>query len=142
VEGLEIVRPEQVWVCDITYIRLKRELVILAVIMDVHTRAIRGWNLSCSLDGTLTLAVLNQALQDRVPEIYHSDRDIQFAAEAYVRVLKQRQVQISMAKQGKSRANGYAEGLMHTIREEEAGISDYQDFADARCQMAHCLEMV
>jgi len=142
VEGLEIVRPEQVWVCDITYIRLKREFIFLAVIMDVYTRAIRGWNLSRSLDGTLTLAALQQALQDRLPEIHHSDQGIQYAAEAYVQQLRQRQVQISMAKRGEPRENGYAERLMRTIKEEEVDLSDYVDFADARCQMAHFLEKV
>ncbi len=142
VEGLEIVRPEQVWVCDITYIRLKREFIFLAVIMDVYTRAIRGWNLSRSLDGTLTLAALNQALQDRVPEIHHSDQGIQYAADAYARQLRQRRVQISMAKRGEPRENGYAERLMRTIKDEEVDLSDYLDFADARCQIAHFLEKV
>lgn len=142
VEGLEIVRPEQVWVCDITYIRFKRDFIFLAVIMDVFTRAIRGWNLSRSLDGSLTLAALHQALQDRVPEIHHSDQGIQYAAEAYGRELRQRRVQISMAKRGEPRENGYAERLMRTIKEEEVDLSDYLDFDDARGQMAHFLEKV
>ncbi len=142
VEGLEIVRPEQVWVCDITYIRFKRGFIFLAVIMDIFTRAIRGWNLSRSLDGMLTLAALQQALQDRVPEIHHSDQGIQYAMGSYVRELQQRRVQISMARQGEPRDNGYAERLMRTIKEEEVDLSDYLDFADARRQMAHFLEKV
>ena len=141
-EGLEIVRPEQVWVSDITYIRFKGDFIFLAVIMDVYTRAIRGWNLSRSLDGSLTLTALHQALQDRVPEIHHSDQGIQYAAEAYVRELRQRHVQISMAKRGEPRENGYAERLMRTIKEEEVDLSDYLNFAEARCQMAHFLEKV
>jgi len=82
--GLMVGRPEQVWVCDITYIRLKREFVFLAVIMDVYTRAIRGWNLSRSLDGTLTLEALNQALQDQVPKIHHSDQGIHYVLQRHM----------------------------------------------------------
>lgn len=142
VENLKIVRPEQVWVCDITYIRLKREFVFLAIVMDVFTRIIRGWNLSRSLDGSLTQAALHQALQDRVPEIHHSDQGVQYAAGSYVRQLRQRHVQISMAAQGEPRENGYAERMMRTIKEEEVDLSDYLDFADAHSQMAHFLETV
>lgn len=142
VEDLVVVRPEQVWVCDITYIRLKREFVFLAIVMDVYTRAVRGWNLSRSLDGSLTQQALDQALQDRVPEIHHSDQGVQYAAEAYVRQLRQRKVQISMAAQGEPRENGFAERMMRTIKEEEVDLSDYLDFADAQVQMAHFLETV
>lgn len=140
--GLEIVRPDQVWVCDITYIRLQSEFVYLAVIMDVFTRAIRGWNLSRSLDAQLTLEALHKALEDRVPEIHHSDQGVQYAALEYVRTLKDRQVQISMAKQGEPRENGYAERLMRTIKEEEVDLSEYQDYADAFQQIGRFLEDV
>lgn len=142
VEDLVVVRPEQVWVCDITYIRLKREFVFLAIVMDVYTRAVRGWNLGRSLDGSLTQQALDQALQDRVPEIHHSDQGVQYAAEAYVRQLRQRKVQISMAAQGEPRENGFAERMMRTIKEEEVDLSDYLDFADAQVQMAHFLDTV
>ena len=72
---LEIVRPEQVWVCDITYIRLRYDFVYLAVVMDVLTRGIRGWHLGRVLDHTLTLTALRRALAKYpTPEIHHSDR--------------------------------------------------------------------
>jgi transposase InsO family protein len=142
VKELVVTRPEQVWVCDITYIRLKQGFVFLAIVMDVYTRAVRGWNLSRSLDGSLTQQALNQALQDRVPEIHHSDQGIQYAAEAYVRQLRQRNIQISMAAQGEPRENGFAERMMRTIKEEEVDLSDYLDFADTQIQMAHFLETV
>src|SRR5258708_2173484 len=74
VEHLEIVRPEQVWVSDITYIRLLEEFVSLAVLMDVFTRGIRGWHLGRSLDQSLTLRALEQALAHHAPEIHHSDQ--------------------------------------------------------------------
>ena len=139
VQGLAIVRPDQVWVSDITYIRLFQGFVFLAVVMDVFTRAIRGWNLSRSLDGSLTLEALLQGLEDHVPEVHHSDQGIQYAAGEYVNALQARQVQISMAAQGEPRENGYAERLMRTIKEEEVELSDYQDFADASRQIGQFL---
>jgi len=97
VEQLEIVRPEQVWVCDVTYIRLQREFVYLAVVMDVFTRCIRGWYLGRSLDQSLTLRALEQALASHTPEIHHSDQGVHYAASAYTTRLQQAGVQISMA---------------------------------------------
>jgi transposase InsO family protein len=141
-EGLKIVRPEQVWVSDITYIRLADGFVFLAIIMDVFTRAIRGWNLSRSLDLHLTVDALTRALEDHVPEIHHSDQGIQYAAGEYVAALQARQVQMSMATQGEPRENGYAERLMRTIKEEEVDLSEYHDFADANLQMGRFLEDV
>ena len=142
VQDLEITHPDQVWVCDITYIRLSQEFVFLAVVMDVFTRSIRGWNLSRSLDRSLTLEALQQSLGDHVPEIHHSDQGVQYAANEYINALQARQVQISMAAQGEPRENGYAERLMRTIKEEEVELSDYQDFADAYRQIGQFLEDV
>ena len=119
-------RPEQVWVCDITYIRLGYGFVYLAVIMDVFTRGIRGWHLGRNLDHTLTLVTLQRALAKyAAPEIHHSDQGVQYAATAYTQVLRDAQVQISMADQGKAWQNGYAERLIRTIKEEEVDLSEY-----------------
>ena len=79
----------------------------------------RGWNLSRSLDGSLTLEALLQGLEDNVPEVHYSDQGIQYAAREYVNALQARWVQISMAAKGEPRENGYAERLMRTIKEEE-----------------------
>lgn len=142
VMNLKIAHPEQVWVCDITYVRLGNGFVYLAVIMDVFTRAIRGWNLSRSLDTELTLGALQQALTLCIPQIHHSDQGVQYAAQDYVNLLQQYQVQISMAAQGKPEENGYAERLMRTIKEEEVDLSEYSDFADAYRQIGRFLEDV
>jgi putative transposase len=142
VKELEITHPEQVWVSDITYIRLGQGFVYLAIVMDVFTRAIRGWRLSKLLDQELTLAALGMALLDRVPEIHHSDQGVQYAAHAYVDLLRAFQVQISMAAVGKAEENGYAERFMRTIKEEEVDLSDYRDFADALHQVAQFIEDV
>lgn len=142
VKDLEITLPDQVWVSDITYIRLQREFVYLAIIMDVFTRAIRGWCLSRLLDQELTLTALRGALEIRVPEIHHSDQGIQYAAHAYIDLLKVHGIQISMSAVGKAEENGYAERFMRTIKEEEVDLSDYQDFADSLSQIGHFIEKV
>ena len=142
VKDLETQCPDHVWVADITYIRLCREFVYLAVIMDVFTRRIRGWNLARSLDQSLTMAALERALVVAIPEIHHSDQGVQYAATAYVERLQGLGVEISMATIGEPRENGYAERLMRTIKEEEVNLSDYQDFADAREQIGRFLDDV
>jgi putative transposase len=142
VETLEIQAPDQVWVADITYIRLRRDFVYLAVLMDVFTRSIRGWHLSRNLDQGLTLAALERALMVAVPAIHHSDQGLQYAATAYIERLQQLGVQLSMAAVGEAYQNGYAERVIRTIKEEEVYLSDYQDFADAQAHIRHFLDDV
>jgi transposase InsO family protein len=101
VKDLEITYPDQVWVSDITYIRLKQDFVYLAIIMDVYTRAIRGWSLSYALDQNLSLDALNMALASHSPEIHHSDQGVQYACSAYIDLLKKHNIHISMAAVGK-----------------------------------------
>lgn len=142
VMDLQVDHPEQLWVCDVTYVHLGSGFVYLAVIMDVFTRAIRGWNLSRALDTDLTRGALQQALQLCIPEIHHSDQGVQYAAQSYTDLLKRYEVQISMAAQGKAEENGYAERLMRTIKEEEVDLSEYNDFADVYRQIGRFLEDV
>lgn len=142
VADLQITRPDQVWVCDITYIRLRQSFVYLAVIMDVFTRAIRGWHLSHSLAQELSLIPLQQALMLHRPQIHHSDQGIQYAATGYTQTLDHAGVAISMAETGCPEQNGYAERLMRTIKEEEVDLSEYEDFSDAREHIGHFLDEV
>jgi len=142
VADLEIAEPDQVWVSDITYIRLHREFVYLAVIMDVYTRSIRGWHLSRWLDRSLTLVALKRALKMHSPQIHHSDQGVQYAASDYVGLLEENQIQISMARRGAPYENPYAERLIRTIKEEEVDLSEYIDFADALSQIGYFIEEV
>jgi putative transposase len=142
VEFLVVQRPDQLWVADITYIRLKHGFVYLAVLMDVFTRAIRGWHLDRSLEQSLTLTALQKALKTHCPDIHHSDQGLQYAATDYIDLLKQHGIQISMAEVGEPTQNGYAERLMRTIKEEEVDLSDYQDYDDAYRQIEQFLEDV
>jgi putative transposase len=142
VKDLTITHPDQVWVADITYIHLRQEDVYLAVIMDVYTRSIRGWHLARGLGEDLTLTALQRALQQRYPEIHHSDQGLQYAATRYVELLKPGQVQISMAEVGEATQNGYAERLIRTIKEEVVDLSDYRDYHDAYQQIGRFLDDV
>ena len=143
VKGLEIGLPNQVWASDITYVRLKNDFVYLAIILDVFTRAIRGWCLSRTIDQQLTLDALRMALDSHTPpQIHHSDQGWQYAAHAYVDLLHSHHVQISMATVGKAEENGFAERFMRTIKEEEVDLSEYHDFADAQKQIGYFIEDV
>lgn len=142
VADLEPSRPDEVWVADITYVRLAHDFVYLAVIMDVFTRCVRGWHLSRSLDRDLTLTALRRALVDHVPQIHHSDQGWQYACSDYTDLLTEYQVQISMAAAGKPEENGYAERLMRTIKEEEVDLSEYADFHDAYRSIGRFLDEV
>jgi putative transposase len=142
VMNLVIDRPNQVWVGDITYIRLQDEFVYLAVLMDVFTRSIRGWHLARTMEQSLTLRALEKGLEKGVPEIHHSDQGVQYAATAYVDLLNQHDVVVSMADVGAAWQNGYAERLMRTIKEEEIDLTECRNFAEAYEQIGRFLEDV
>jgi putative transposase len=142
VQDMAVLYPDQVWVADITYVRLHQEFVYLAVLMDVFTRSIRGWYLGRDLDTTLTLTALQRALQAHRPEIHHSDQGLQYAATAYSNLLQQVGSTISMATVGEPTENGYAERLMRTIREEAIDLSEYQNYHDAYRQLGRFLDEV
>ena len=142
VKELAVIQPDQVWVSDITYVRLQGEFIYLAIILDVYTRAVRGWALSRSIDQQLTLDALEMALERSLPQIHHSDQGVQYACAAYVNRLQELGVQISMAAVGKAEENGYAERMMRTIKEEEVDLSEYRNFADALHQIRLFIEDV
>jgi transposase InsO family protein len=142
VAGLAASRPDQVWVADITSVRLLREFVYLAVVMDVFTRRVRGWELSRSLDGALALTALDRALRSGAPEVHHSDQGVQYAAAEYTARRAGRGVAVSLAAVGKPEENGHAERLMRTIKEQEVALTEYRDFADARRQLGRFLDGV
>ncbi len=142
VKALTVTYPDQVWVADITYIRLLTEFVYLAILMDVYTCAIRGWHLGRARDQDLTLTALRQALEHRRPEIHHSDQGVQYAATAYTDLLMAHHVQISMAEVGKPEDNPFAERVIRTIKEEEVNLSEYHDYADAYDQIGRFIDDV
>ena len=142
VENLEISQEDQVWVGDITYVRLKHRFIYVALLMDVFTRIIRRWNLSQHLTQALTLQPLEQALHDRIPEIHHSDQGVQYLSKAYLSVLKAHDIEISVARRGCPWENGYAERLIRTLKEEEVHLNDYEDIHEARARIGHFITQV
>ena len=142
IKGVKPERPDQVWVADITYVRVGSKFAYLALIMDVFTRSVRGWHLSWSSGQDLTLTALQKALdQHPAPEIHHSDQGGQYAAKAYVKLLHAHGAQISMAAKGKPSENGYVERLIRTIKEEEVYQSDYQTIDEAREQLGYFIDV-
>jgi transposase InsO family protein len=138
--GLKVTRIDQLWVVDITFIRLGRGFVYLAIVMDVYTRMIRGWQLSRTIDHLLTKAALEKALRHGTPEIHHSDQGVQYCTPKYTDLLAG--VAISMSEVGQAWQNGFAERVIRTIKEDEVDLADYLDFDDALDQIGTFIDDV
>jgi putative transposase len=136
---------DQLWVADITYIRLEEEFVYLAVILDAYSRRVIGWHLSDGLDDSLTLAALRMALQQRVVRpglVHHSDRGVQYASGDYTDELKANGIDISMSRKGNPWDNAACESFMKTLKYEEVYRTEYRNLADARARVGEFLEKV
>ena len=141
IKKLEITHVNQVWVADITYIRLGRRFIYLAVILDATRVGIRGWHLSHTIDTQLTIAALKMALAHHpAPEFHHSDQGVQYATPKYTDLLPDT-TQISMSAAGRPMENGIVERFMRTFKEEHIDYTEYDDFADAVDQIASWLEI-
>ena len=140
-KNLAITHPDHVWVADITYIRFGHRFIYLAVILDVHTRAIRGWALSRNIDQKLTMAALRMALAESRPAIFHSDQGVQYAAWEHTELMRNAGVQISMADVGQPTQNAFAERFIRTFKEEHLDFADYDSFDDAMIQIRQWLEV-
>jgi putative transposase len=125
----------QLWVADITYIRLEAEFVYLAVVLDSYSRRVIGWELDRTLEDDLSQAALRMALSSRTPAaglVHHSDRGIQYASGDYTNLLKENQIRISMSRKGNPYDNAACESFMKTLKYEEVYRQEYRDLADAR----------
>jgi len=136
----------QLWVADITYIRLQRQFIYLAALLDAYSRRCIGWALARYLDARLPLTALQMALQSRsfTPGqlTHHSDRGVQYASHDYVRVLQQHQINISMSRVGNPYDNAKAERFMRTLKYEEVYLNDYDTFAEVMVSLEHFIEEV
>ncbi len=135
----------QLWVADITYIRLRAEFVYLAVLLDAFSRRVIGWALGRTLEAGLALSALRMALRQRQPApglVHHSDRGVQYASGDYTALLKQHQIQISMSRKGNPYDNAACESFMKTLKYEEVYRTEYRDLADAYAQIGEFLERV
>lgn len=136
---------DQLWVADITYVRLAQEFVFLAVILDLFSRRVVGWALDRTLEDDLTLAALRMALKRRRPApgwVHHSDRGVQYASQDYTTELKQHGARISMSRRGNPWDNAACESFMKTLKYEEVYRQDYFDLAEARASIEAFIEKV
>ena len=136
---------DQLWVADITYIRLEIEFVYLAVVLDRYSRRVIGWELDRTLEDNLSLAALRMALNSRTPGpglVHHSDRGIQYASGDYTDVLKDNRVRISMSRKGNPYDNATCESFMKTLKYEEVYRQEYRDLAEARASIGQFLNKV
>jgi putative transposase len=135
----------QLWVADITYIRLRTEFVYLAVVLDAFSRRVIGWALGRTLEAELAIAALRMALLERQPSpglIHHSDRGVQYVSHAYSEMLKQHGAIISMSRKGNPYDNAACESFMKTLKQEEVYRNEYRDFQDAHSSIGELLERV
>ena len=140
IKHLTIDHLNQVWVADITFIRLRRKFIYLAVILDAFSRGVRGWKLGRVMDKNLTISALEVALAAYPsPEIHHSDQGGQYATPAYTDLLLPT-TQISMSAKGRPTENGIVERFMRTLKEEHVRYSEYESFEDAVEQIKFWLE--
>jgi transposase InsO family protein len=135
----------QLWVADITYIRLRETFLYLAVVLDAFSRKAVGWELGETLEATLAVAALKKALADRQPEpgiVHHSDRGVQYASRDYVALLEARGFLISMSRTGNPYDNAKAESFMKTLKCEEVYLRQYRDREEAHRSITEFIEDV
>ena len=133
----------QLWVADITYIRLQKEFVYLAVILDAFSRKVVGWALGETLAASLPKAALEMAIAARQPGpglVHHSDRGVQYASAEYVAVLQQHQIVPSMSRPANPYDNASCESFMKTLKQEEIYLNEYRDLEHLRLNVGDFIE--
>jgi len=145
IRNLQITSLNQVWVADITYIRIAVGFVYLAVILDLCSRKAIGYSISRNIDTALSLSALRMAIQNRNPPagvIHHSDQGVQYAAHDYIDELKSHGLQISMSRRGNPYDNAFAESFMKTIKTEEVYLWEYRTVEDVLRRLPYFIEQV
>jgi putative transposase len=143
--ALVLTDVNQLWIADLTYIRLLEELVFLAAILDAFSRRVIGWALDRNLDDDLTLAALRMAIACRSPLpglVHHSDRGSQYASGDYIALLEANHIRISMSRKRNPWENAACESFMKTLKYEEVYRNEYRDLAEARASIGEFLEKV
>jgi transposase InsO family protein len=136
---------DQLWVADITYIRLEEEFVYLAVVLDAYSRRVIGWHLDQNLEAPLAVDALRMALQARsvLPGlVHHSDRGVQYASREYIQLLLEHDIRISMSRKANPWDNAACESFMKTLKHEEVRRTEYRNLVHARTAIGEFLEKV
>ncbi|MFO2953548.1 IS3 family transposase [Legionella pneumophila serogroup 1] len=133
---LEITRPNQAWMVDVTYLRMESGFVYLVALIDVHSRYIVGWSLSTTLETAFCMDALKSAMKHAIPEIINSDQGCQFTSEEWVNFLQEHNIQISMTGKGRCLDNVYIERFWRNIKREEFYINAYDSVKDLKKAIA------
>ena len=140
---MKLTGVNQLWVADITYIRLHREFVYLAVILDGWSRKVVGWELGRTMGAELAIAALNKALAERQPPpglVHHSDRGVQYASNDYVAILDKHKMIPSMSRPANPYDNASCESFMKTLKQEEIYAGEYHDMDDLRSNIEEFID--
>lgn len=144
--GMKPTGVDQLWVADITYVRMREEFAYLAVVLDGFSRRVVGWALETHMQASLATAALKMALKRRQPQplslIHHSDRGVQYACADYTQILDEHRIIASMSRPANPYDNAKAESFMKTLKQEEVDGSDYRDSQHARKAIGQFLENV
>ena len=142
--GMQLSGLDQLWVADITYVRMREEFAYLAIVLDAFSRRVVGWALETHLQASLAIAALTMALTARRPAlgslIHHSDRGVQYACGDYTAMLNTYGIRASMSRVGNPYDNAKAESFMKTLKMEEVDGCDYRDATQARRVIGRFLE--
>jgi transposase InsO family protein len=139
---LTLTDVDQLWVADITYVRLDEAFVYLAVVLDGFSRKVVGWAMADHLKASLAIEALDMALAARRPLVHHSDRGVQYACGDYLDRLKAHDIQPSMSRVGCPWDNAMAESFMKTLKTEEVDATAYRDLDDAKARIGQFIEEV
>jgi putative transposase len=144
-EEMTVSAPNQVWTADITYIRIENGFVYAAVVMDLYSRKIIGWQVSKRIDQKLTLDALEMAIKRRNPKpglIHHSDRGSQYLCQNYVEKLKEVDAHISCSRKGNPYDNAWTESFMKTLKNEEVYMWHYETYLDVVERLPYFIEEI
>lgn len=130
--GMNIIRPNQVWGTDITYVRLEEGFCYLVAHLDWFSRYVLSWQLSLSLDTAFCIDSLDRALHIALPEIHNSDQGTQYTSEEYTNILQERGIRISMDGRGRCMDNIFTERLWRSVKYEDVYLKSYRNIQEAR----------
>ena len=143
--GRTVMSVNEVWTADLTYIRIANGFVYLAVILDLYSRRVVGWQISKQIDAKLALDALEMAIQRRNPKpgcIHHSDRGVQYLCKDYVAVLKKHSFWISNSRKANPYDNAWTERFMRTLKQEEVYLANYETYLDVIENLPEFIESV